>query len=179
MKFLWLIYKQETLFIYLITGLFLWASVTSYLAFQNKTQVILIGKIGNSYQLITDEKKEPIEVGNFIRHFLALTLNFDEGSYRKHISLAGDLMTEGLWDKKKIEFKEMAGFIKKHKVIQSSEVLSIKKIKTSQYEIKIKNYLFKKGVLTEKTKLVLLSLIDNKRSFENPWRYSVSSIEVK
>ena len=179
MKFLWLIYKQEMLFIYLISGLFLWASVTSYLAFQNKTQVILIGKVGSSYQLITDEKKDPIETGNFIRHFLALTLNFDEGSYRKHISLAGDLMTENLWNKKKPEFKEMAGFIKKHKVSQSSEVLSIKKIKKGQYEITIKNYLFKKGVLTEKTKLVLLSLSDNQRSFENPWRYSVSSIEVK
>ena len=179
MKFLWLIYKQDLLFIYLISSLFLWASVTSYLAFQNKTQVILIGKAGNSYQLITDEKKDPIETGNFIRYFLALTLNFDEGSYKKHISLAGDLMTEGLWNKKKPEFKEMAGFIKKHKVIQSSKVLSIKKIKTSQYEVTIKNYLFKKGVLTEKTKLVLLALTNNKRSFENPWRYSVSDIEVK
>ena len=179
MKFLWGIYKQEMLFIYLIIGLFLWSVVTSILAFQNKGQVILIGKIGNTYQLITDEEKDPIETGNFIRHFLALTLNFDEQSYQRHISLSGDLMTENLWDKKKPEFKEMAGFIKKYKVIQSSEILSIKKIKTSLYEIQIKNYLFKKGILTKKTKLILLSLTDNQRSFENPWRYSVSSIKVK
>ena len=179
MKFLWLIYKQEILFIYLIVGLFLWALVASLLAFQNKAQLVVIGKTNNSYQLITDEEKDPIEAGNFIRHFLALTLNFDEKSYNRHISLAGDLMTESLWEKKKPEFIQMAGFIKKNKVIQSSEVLSIKKTKASQYEIKIRNYLFKKGILTEKDKLVLLSLKDKQRSYENPWRYSVSSVEIK
>ena len=179
MKFLWLIYKQEMLFIYLIVGLFLWALVASLLAFQNKAQLLVIGKTNDSYQLIGDEEKDPVETGNFIRHFLALTLNFDEKSYNRHISLAGDLMTENLWEKKKPEFIQMADFIRKNKVTQSSEILKIQKVKSNLYEVKIRNYLFKKGVLTEKDKLILLSLTDNQRSFENPWRYSVSSIELK
>ena len=179
MKFLWLIYKQEMLFIYLIAGLFLWALMASLLAFQNKTQLLVIGKTNDSYQLITEEEKDPVETGNFIRHFLALTLNFDEKSYNRHISLAGDLMTENLWGKKKPEFIQMTGFIKKNKVIQSSEILKIQKVKSNLYEVKIRNYLFKKGVLTEKDKLVLLSLTDKQRSYENPWRYSVSGVELK
>ena len=179
MKFFILFYKNELAVISLIISLFIYGLVASFLAFQNKSKVILIGKTGNAYQLITDEKKDPIETRNFIRHFLALTLNFDEQSYKRHISLAGDLMTKRLWETKKFEFKEMADFIKQNKVIQSSEVLSIKKVRTNHYDIQIKNYLFKKGVLTKKTKLILLSLTDNKRSYNNPWRHSVSNVEIK
>jgi len=97
MKELWIIYKNETVFLCFITGLFLWGVVATLLAFQNKEKVILIGKTGNSYQLIENEVKTPFETENFIRHFLSLTLNFDEKSYGRHISLAGDLMTDSLW----------------------------------------------------------------------------------
>ena len=179
MRLLLQLYKNEFILFFLIGGLFLWGIVTSLLAFQNKTHVVLIGKTGNSYQLITEKEKDPLEIENFLRHFIALTLNFDEKSYKRHISLAGDLMTESLWVKKETEFKEMAGFIKKYKVIQSSEILQIQKIKSNQYEVKVRNYLFKKGLLTEKEKHILLSLTKNERSFENPWSYSVSNVKVK
>ena len=179
MKLLIQLYKKEIAVISLIISLFLWGVVTSYLAFQNKSQVVLIGKTDESYQLIKDEKETPIETGNFIRHFLALSLNFNDESYKRHISLAGDLMTEDLWKKKKPEFIQMAGFIKKNKVTQSVEILKIQKVKNNLYEIEVKNYLFKNGILTEKNKLISLSLIDNQRSYENPWRHSVSGIEVK
>ena len=179
MKGLLVIYKNETILIAFIGSLILWAVTMSFLAFQNKTQVILIGNKEGSYQLIKEGEKDPLETENFIRHFLGLTLNFDEKSYNDNISLAGDLMTENLWERKKSDFTEMAGFIKKHKVIQSSELLEITKIKTNNYEVKVRNYLFKKGILTKKEKLLSLSLTENTRSFENPWRYSVSEIEVK
>ena len=179
MKLLIRLYKNEIAVFSLIISLMLWGLVTSYLAFKNNSQVILIGKTGNSYQLITEEEKTPIETGNFIRHFLALTLNFNDESYRRHISLAGDLMTEELWRKKKPEFIQMAGFIKKNKVTQSAEILKIQKSKSGLYEVKVRNYLFKNGILTEKDKFILLSLMENGRSFENPWRHSVSSVEVK
>ena len=179
MKKLLTIYKNQTVLISLIISLMLWGIVVGILAFQNKEKVILIGKVDGSYQLIEDNRKDPSETENFIRHFLSLTLNFDRRSYKRNISLAGDLMTEKLWQKKKPEFKEMAGFIKENQVIQSSELLEIKKAKTNQYEVKVRNYLFKKGILSEKDKLLSLSLTGNKRSYENPWRYSVSKIEVK
>ena len=179
MKRLLVIYKNEAILIAFIGSLILWAVAMSFLAFQNKTQVILIGNKEGSYQLIKEGEKDPLETENFIRHFLGLTLNFDEKSYNDNISLAGDLMTEKLWQKKKPDFTEMAGFIKKHKVIQSSELLEITKIKTNNYEVKVRNYLFKKGILTKREKLLSLSLTENIRSFENPWRYSVSEIEVK
>lgn len=179
MKQRWIVYKNEMILIAFVGSLMLWGIAVSILAFENKTQTILIGKTEGSYQLIKEDKKDPLEIESFIRHFLGLTLNFDEKSYKRNISLAGDLMTENLWRKKKAQFKEMAGFIKENKVIQSSELLEIKKLKTNHYEIKVKNYLFKKGILKEKKKLLSLSLRENKRSFENPWRYSVSSIEVK
>lgn len=179
MKLLIQLYKKEIAVISLIVSLFLWGVVTSYLAFQNKSQVVLIGKTDESYQLIKDEKETPIETGNFIRHFLALSLNFNDESYKRHISLAGDLMTEDLWRKKKPEFIQMTSFIKKNKVTQSVEILKIQKAKSNLYEIEVKNYLFKNGILTEKNKLISLSLIDNQRSYENPWRHSVSDIEVK
>ena len=88
-------------------------------------------------------------------------------------------MTESLWKKKRSEFKEIAGFIKNNKVTQSSEILNITKTGKNQYEIKIRNYLFKKGFLTEKDKTILLSLTANQRSYENPWRFSVSNVEIK
>ena len=179
MKLLIELYQKEMAVISLIASLFLWGIVSSYLAFQNKSQVILIGKTEESYQLITEEKKTPIETGNFIRHFLSLTLNFNDESYKRHISLAGDLMTEELWKRKKPEFTQMAGFIKKNKVSQSVEVLKIQKRKSNLYEIEVRNYLFKNGILTEKDKLILLSLIDNQRSYENPWRHSVANVEIK
>ena len=179
MKFLIQLYKSEVAVFSLIGSLFLWGVLASYLALQNKAQVVLIGKTDASYQLIKDEEKTPLETGNFIRHFMALTLNFNNESYKRHISLAGDLMTEDLWNKKKPEFIQMAGFIKKNKVAQSAEVLKIQKVKSNLYEVKVKNYLFKNGVLTEKNKLVLLSLVGNERSYENPWRHSVSSVEIK
>ena len=179
MKLLIRLYKNEIAVLSLIISLMLWALVTSYLAFKNNSQVFLIGKTGDSYQLIVDEEMTPIETGNFIRHFLALTLNFNDESYNRHISLAGDLMTEKLWLKKKPEFIKMAGFIKKNKVTQSAEVLKIQKTEKGFFEVKVRNYLFKNGILTEKDKLILLSLVDNERSFENPWRLSVSSVEVK
>ena len=179
MKQLWTIYKNEMVFLLLIAGLFLWGMVATLLAFQNKEKTILIGRKDGSYQLIENEVKTPLETENFIRHFLSLTLNFDEKSYQRHISLAGDLMTDALWFKKQSEFKEMAGFIKKHQVIQSSEILSITKQKAHFFEVKIKNFLFKKGILTEKEKVIFLSLIENERSYENPWSQSISNIEVK
>ena len=179
MKLLIRLYQNEIALFSLITSLMLWGVVATILAFQNKSQVVLIGKTENSYQLITDEEITPLETGNFIRHFTALTLNFNEESYKRHISLAGDLMTEELWRKKKPEFIEMFSFIKKQKITQSAEVLKIQKIKNNTYEVKVRNYLFKNGNLTEKDKVILLSLIENKRSFENPWRHSVSDVEVK
>ena len=179
MKQLWIIYKNEMVFFLLIGGLFLWGVVATTLAFTNRYEVILIGKTGGSYQLIEDEEKDPLEIENFIRHFLGLTLNFDKKSYKRHISLSGDLMTTELWKRKKSEFKEMMSFIKKYNVIQSSELLKIRKTKSNHYEVKIKNYLFKKGVLKETNKLILLSLSSNKRSYANPWRYSVANVEVK
>ena len=179
MKLLIRLYKNEIALFALVVSLMLWGMVASYLAFKNNSQVFLIGKTGNSYQLIVNEEMTPIETGNFIRHFLALTLNFNNESYRRHISLAGDLMTEELWKKKKSEFIQMAGFIKKNKVTQSAEILKIQKSKKGFYEVKVRNYLFKNGILTEKDKLILLSLTENQRSFENPWRLSVSSVEVK
>ena len=57
MKLLIRLYKNEIAVFSLIISLMLWGLVTSYLAFKNNSQVILIGKTGNSYQLITDEKK--------------------------------------------------------------------------------------------------------------------------
>lgn len=179
MKLLIRLYKNEIAVFSLVISLMLWGVVTSYLAFKNNSQVILIGKNEGSYQLITEEEMTPIETGNFIRHFLALTLNFNDESYRKHISLAGDLMTEELWQSRKPEFIKMAGFIKKHKVTQSAEILKIEKNENGFYEVKVRNYLFKNGILTEKDKLISLSLIENQRSYENPWRFSVSSVEVK
>ena len=180
MKLLMLIYKNEMILFFLITSLFLWSIFSTFLAFQNKTKVILIGKTENSYQVInSDEETNPIEAQNFIRHFMALTLNFDKTSYKKHISSAGDLMTETLWKKKKIEFAGMVDFINQNKVIQSSEILNIKRQKRNFYEIKIRNYLFKNGILTETDKNILISLTENKRSYENPWRYSVSEVKVK
>ena len=179
MKVFLAIYKNEMALTAFIGGLICWGTIASFLAFKNKSQVILIGKTKNSYQLIEKETKDTLEIENFIRHFLGLTLNFDEKSYKRNISLAGDLMTEILWKKKKPEFKEMAGFIKENKVVQSSELLGIKKLKTNHYEVKVKNYLFKKGILKEKKKTLSLSLTGNERSFENPWRYSVENIEVR
>ena len=179
MKLLFWLYKNEITLIALIVSLFMWGVMTGILAFQNKAQVILIGKSKESYQLIKDKEKTPVETGNFIRHFMSLTLNFNDESYRRHISLAGDLMTEDLWRKKKPEFTRMAGFIKKNKVTQSAEILKIQKVKNNLYEVKVKNYLFKNGILTEKDKLILLSLTDNQRSYGNPWRYSVANVEIK
>lgn len=179
MKPLWTIYKNEMFLICFVSSLILWAVTTTILAFRHKTKVILIGKTGGFYQLIKEKETSVVETENFIRHFIGLTLNFDERSYRKHISLAGDLMTEDLWKKKKPEFKEMAGFIKKYKVIQSSELLEIKRINTNRYEVKVRNYLFKKGILSEKDKLLFLSLAENQRSYANHWRHNVSRIEVK
>ena len=179
MKLLIRLYKQEIAIFSLIISLMLWSVVATILAFQNKSQVFLIGKTENSYQLIVEEEITPLETGNFIRHFTALTLNFNEESYKRHVSLAGDLMTEELWKKKKPEFIQMFGFIKKNKVTQSAEVLKIQKVKNNTYEVKVRNYLFKNGNLTEKDRLILLSLTENERSFENPWRLSVSNVEVK
>ena len=179
MKQLWIIYKNEMVFLLFIGGLFLWGVVATLLAFTNREKVVLIGKTKHSYQLIDKKEKDPLEIENFIRHFIALTLNFDEKSYKRHISLSGDLMTEEFWKKKKPEFKEMMSFIKEFKVIQSSELLGIKKIKINSYEIKIRSYLFKKGILKEKDKFILLSLTDNQRNYANPWRYSVKGVEVK
>lgn len=179
MRLLFLVYKNETVLFVLIFSLFLWGLFSSILAFQNKEKVILIGQTNGSYRVINDKEVDPLETENFIRHFLGLTLNFNEGNYRKHISIAGDLMTESLWLSKKKEFKEMAGFIQKHQVVQSSEVLSITRQKNNLFEVKVKNYLFKKGVLREKENLISLSLIKNERSYENPWRHSVSNVEVK
>ena len=88
-------------------------------------------------------------------------------------------MTEGFWSKKKVEFIEMAGFIKKNKITQSAEIVKIQKTKSHFYEVKIRNYLFKNGILTETDKLILISLIENKRSYQNPWRYSVTNLEIK
>ena len=168
MKFLIKLYKSEMILFLLIGSLFIWGIIASLLAFKNKTQVFLIGKTDESYQLITDEEKTPIETGNFIRHFLALILNFNDESYKKHISLAGDLMTERLWEKKESEFIQMSDFIKKNKVTQSAEVLKIQKVKSNLYEATIKNYLFKNGILTEKNKFISLSLVDNQRSYREP-----------
>ena len=179
MKLLIELYKKEMAVIFLIVSLTLWGLTSSYLAFQNKTKVILIGKTKESYQLIKEDKTTPIETENFIRHFLALSFNFDEKSFKRHISLAGDLMSEDLWKKKKPEFIEMASFIKKNKVTQSAEVLKIQKLKNNLYEVQVRNYLFKKSILTETNKFISLSLIENERSFENPWRYSVSNVEIK
>ena len=179
MKQLWIIYKDEMVFLLLVGGLFLWGVLATTLAFTNRQKVILIGKTKGSYHLIDKEEKDPLELENFIRHFLALTLNFDEESYKRHISLSGDLMTEKLWKKKKPEFKEMMSFIKEFKAIQSSELLEIRKIKSNSYEVKIRSYLFKKGVLKEKDKFILISLTDNQRNYANPWRYSVKDVEVK
>ena len=179
MKLLIGLYKEEIAIFSLIISLMFWGVMASILAFQNKSQVVLIGKTENSYQLIVEEEITPLETGNFIRHFIALTLNFNEESYKRHISLAGDLMTEELWKKKKPEFIEMFGFIKKNKVIQSAEILKIEKVKNNSYEVTVRNYLFKNGNLTEKDKVILLSLTENKRSYENPWRHSVTNVEVK
>ncbi|MDE0151967.1 MAG: hypothetical protein OXK80_05690 [Bdellovibrionales bacterium] len=179
MKLLMLIYKNEIICFFLIISLFLWSLFATFLAFQNKSQVLLIGKTNSSYQIIENEEKSPVETMNFIRHFIALTLNFDKKSYRKHISMAGDLMTDALWNKKNDEFKDMASYIKEQNVIQSSEILSIKKQKKNFFEVKIRNYLFKKGTLTETDKFILLSLTENKRNYKNPWRHSVSDIKVK
>ena len=179
MKLLILLYQKEMAVISLIISLMVCSVVSSFLAFQNKSQVILIGKTDEAYKLITEEEITPIETGNFIRHFLSLTLNFNNESYKRHISLAGDLMTEELWKLKKSEFIEMAGFIKKNKVSQSSELLKIQKVKKDLYEIEVKNYLFKKGILTEKNKIILLTLTKNQRSYENPWRHSVQNVEIK
>ena len=179
MKLLIRLFKEEIAIFSLIISLMLWALVTSYLAFKNNTQVFLIGKTKDTYHLITNEEMTPIETGNFIRHFLALTLNFNDESYKRHISLAGDLMTEKLWQSRKPEFIKMAGFIKKNKVTQSAEILKIQKTEKGFFEVKVRNYLFKNGILTEKDKFILLSLVNNERSFENPWRLSVANVEVK
>ena len=179
MRFFWLIYRNEIVFCCLFFGLVLWGAVATVSALKNKEKVILIGQTGGFYQVIDKEEKSPLETENFIRHFLGLTLNFNNESYRRHISLAGDLMTESLWRKKKPEFQEMAGFVRKNKIIQSSEILKIRQVKPDHYEVRIRNYLFKNGSLKEKDKIILLSLTENKRSFDNPWRQSVANIEVK
>ena len=183
MKILIKLFKFEMILISLIITLLFWGLTTSFLAFQNKSQVVLIGKTKEGFKLISGladkEDKGSLEAVNFIRHFIALAFNFDKKSYVQHISLAGDLMSESLWNTKKPEFKETAGFIKKNKIIQSSELISIKKLSANKYEVEIISYLFKKENLTKKNKIIIMSLIHNKRSIENPWRYHVSEFEIK
>ena len=48
MKLLWLTRKNEMILIALIGSLTLWSLTASILAFQNKTKLVLIGKVGNS-----------------------------------------------------------------------------------------------------------------------------------
>ena len=75
MRELWIVYRDEMTLIVFIGSLIFWAVVMSILAFKNKTQVILIGNKGGSYQLIkADDKKTHSETENFIRHFLGLIL---------------------------------------------------------------------------------------------------------
>ena len=183
MKALIWLYKNEMFLVVLILSLFLWGLTMSWLAFKNESQVILIGKTETAYKIISpqDENKDKtsLKALNFIRHFIALTFNFDEESYIRNISLAGDLMSENLWNKKEAEFKETASFIKKNKVIQSSELLSLKKLNSSQYSAEIKNYIFKNGNLTKGNKTLIISLSKNERSMENPWSYNVSDFKVK
>ena len=80
MKLLLFVYRNEMTLIAFISGLMLWGLVATGLAFKNKTKLVLIGKTEGSYQLIRDEEESSLEIENFIRHFLALTLNFDEKS---------------------------------------------------------------------------------------------------
>ena len=180
MKTLISIYKNEMFLLTLITSLFLWGLTMSFLAFKNESEVILIGKVDEGFKIITEkEDKGSLEAINFIRLFIALMLNFDEQSYIRYISEAGDLMSESLWNKKHTEFKELASFIEKNKVIQSSQILSITKLKTNQYEVEVKNSLFKNGNLTEESKTIIIFLTENERSMENPWSYNVLDIEIK
>ena len=183
MKVLIKLFKTEMTLIALILSLIFWGLTMSFLAFQNNSQVILIGKTKEGFKIIKatdkeDKSSSSLEAVNFIRHFIALTFNFDKKSYVKHISLAGDLMSEKLWNKKEPEFKKTASFIKTKNIIQSSELISITK-QSNTYEAKVISYLFKNGNLTKKNKTIVLSLTTNQRSFENPWGYNVSEFKVK
>ena len=182
MKTLIKLFKFEMTLISLIIALLFWGLSMSFLAFQNKSQVLLIGKTKEGFKLIKaddeTQDKGSLEALNFIRHFIGLTFNYDSKSYVRHISLAGDLMSENLWDNKEPEFKKQASFIKKNKISQSSELLSVTR-KSNQYEVEVINYLFKNGNLTKGNKIIILSLTHNQRSFENPWRYNVSDFKIK
>ena len=70
MRELWIVYKDEMTLIVFIGSLIFWAVVVSILAFKNKTQVILIGNKGGSYQLIKAEEKKPFRNGKLYPAFL-------------------------------------------------------------------------------------------------------------
>jgi len=88
-------------------------------------------------------------------------------------------MTGEIWRSKTPAFIQLTGYIKKQKDTRPAEILKIEKNEKGFYEVKVRNYLFKNGILSEKDKLISLSLIENQRSFENPWSHSISNIEVK
>ncbi len=173
------LYKKEFILSSLFICLFLWASFMSILIFNQKNEILVITKDRGFFEVLKKEKETNLEVQNFLRHFIGLSLNFDKNSYDKNISKAGDMMSDALWNKQRKDFIKTSFYIKENQIIQTTQIIEVKEITDRTYEIKVENIKFKKGKTDKSFKKLVIHLSNNQRNYKNPWRYYVSDIKVK
>ncbi len=161
----------------LIVLLVLWAAISTILLLRMKPQVVLVGIDPYGTRLITSENDRLLkgERENFVKKYLAYAYNYSSASFDSRISVAGDMMTQKLWQEKKEEFARISEGLKKHELSQTAKVLELREIDPENFEADLEIRV-KTKFQEATTKLRLEIKLRKARRFDqNPYPYEVAN----
>lgn len=173
------LYQQEISRIVLILALLIWAIMASFLALQNRKEIILIGLDQKGHaQLISDKDNHfaQEELKSFLQEFLESFFRYDENTFSQRISLATDLMSQELWTSQKDKLLQIAEQLKKEPLTQDFTVESMDMLDDSRVEailrVTIKQRISEKSIRLR----VNLGVKPKERTRTNPWGFEITEL---
>ncbi|WP_413942683.1 hypothetical protein [Bdellovibrio sp. HCB-162] len=162
----------------LIVCLFIWGTIATVFALQNREKTILIGIDESGTRLITENTDRLLEneLKNFLKFFFDHYYVYDEKNYLSQMDKATELISNKLWETEKPKILELNEKLKKTPLIQSMEIQNIDLVADGKIEaillLKVKARTIEQQVRLK----VNLAFERIERRENNAWGYEITEI---
>lgn len=170
-------FEKQFMTVLIISSLLLWATVASIFAISQKREVILLRMDGFDTAIVSEKARTPVEIENFLNHFVGLFYSYTSTNYEDHIDRSMFLMGKKVALEFSPKLNKMFEKVRDTHTYQSSMVTKISRIRDFEYEILMK--VLRRENEGEKTEdyRARIKLSKTKRSMNNAFGLKVTSLE--
>ncbi len=170
--------KDEFVFYTLILSLFLWGFSSSLYLIFKEDRSFVIEKDSQGFLKILGTKDLSSRREVFLRLFVILSFNYDTSSFKKNLSMAGELMSDEFWRKKRAYFLKVFEEVRMKKISQFAEISKLIETSNNTYKAHLNIIIFQGKQKTEKKGKLLIKLQSAEMRAQNLYGFEVYDVQI-